>query len=634
MTITRDGDWTKMFNRRAFILGGVQSALVASLIGRMYYLQVVEADRYQMLAEGNRINVQLLPPARGHILDRFGRPLALNGQQFRVLVIPEQTLETSDTLDALGTLVDLTDYDRDRIKKGAGRHRGFVPITVKENLTWEEMARIQVNAADLPGVVIDEGLTREYPHKEAAAHMLGYVSSVDEVDLSGDPLLQLPGFRIGKVGVERMLDTMLRGKGGSNQVEVNAYGRVIRELERREAEPGNDVILTVDERVQEVAARVLGEESASVVAMDIYTGEVMAMASNPGFDPHIFNRAPTPEEWKELSSNPRAPLINRAIAGRYSPGSTFKMVVALAALEHGVIAPEQTVNCTGQTHLGSRTWYCWRNSGHGPVDMVNAIVRSCDSYFYEVARRLGVDRIAAMARKLGLGDPTDVGLPGEQKGLIPTEEWKRTARGEPWHPGETLNVGIGQGQVLITPIQLAVMVARIANGGLAVKPTLTRKSALLDSDDEPPQGDGLESLGIPAQHLDIVTRGMYGAVNIPGGTAFGSRLQLGGDMRDWAMAGKTGTTQVHRVTRAEREAGVRGGEQLPWRLRDHALFVSFAPVHAPRYAVSVVVEHGMHGSSGAAPPARQVMEALLKHDPSRKPRVEEIITVAEPDHRS
>jgi penicillin-binding protein 2 len=642
MMITRDGDWAKMFNRRAVVLGGIQAGLISTLIGRMYYLQVVESDRYKVLAEGNRVNVQLLPPPRGRILDRFGHLLAGNTQQFRVLIVPEQTSKVSDTLAAIANLIELADYELDRIKKEVGRHRSFVPITVKENLSWEEMARIQVNAPDLPGVIIDEGLIRNYPYSDKAAHLLGYVSSVTESDLNGDPLLQLPGFRIGKSGVEKMADPVLRGKGGTNQVEVNAYGRVIRELERKEGEPGQDLVLTIDERIQKLAADRLGEESAAINVMDIYTGEMLAMASNPGFDPQVFSRAPTPQEWRELSTNPRAPLINKAIAGRYSPGSTFKLGVALAALEHGVISPEQTVFCSGSIALGARRWYCWKNHGHGTVDMVTAITRSCDCYFYELARRLGVDRIAAMAKKLGLGDMTDVGLPGEQKGLIPTEAWKKATRGEIWHPGETLNVGIGQGQVVVTPIQLVTYIARIANGGLAVKPTLLRPvtpsgaprapDTSGDENGPPEAAQHLESLGIAAQHLAIVHRGAFGVVNVPGGTATSSALRFADpEKREWAMAGKTGSTQIHQIKRAERDAGVRKQEQLPWEMRDHALFVGFAPFHAPRYAVSVIVEHGMHGGSAAAPIARDVMQLLLEVDPSRKQRVDEVAANATSD---
>ena len=638
MMLSRDGDWTKMFNRRAIVLGGVQGALITTLIARMYYLQVVESDRYKMLADGNRINVQLLPPPRGRILDRFGQPLAVNSQQFRVLVIPEQANKVVDTIGVLANLIEIADYERDRIKREVGRHRSFVPIMVKENLSWEEMARIQVNAADLPGVIIDDALTRHYPLNEAATHLLGYVSSVDEADLNGDPLLQLPGFRIGKAGVEKVHDAILRGKGGTNQVEVNAYGRVVRELNRQEGDPGTDVLLTIDERLQRVAyERLKAEESASMAVMDIYTGEMLVLTSDPGYDPHMFSRAPTPQEWRELSTNPRSPLTNKAVAGRYAPGSTFKLCVALAGLENGVITAEQFIHCAGHTTLGSRTWYCWKKGGHGSVSMPTAITQSCDCYFYEVARRLGVDRISAMAHKLGLGELTGIGVPNEQKGLIPTEAWKKAARGEPWQQGETLNVGIGQGQVAVTPIQLCTFAARIANGGLAVKPTLVRatvttaaaaaKVARDETDNGPTAMQKLESIGISPQHLAVVQRGMFGCVN-GGGTAARAILKMRDvDKKDWQMAGKTGSAQIHSTKRAERALGemtMAKMAQRPWELRDHALFVSFAPFHAPRYAAACVIEHGMAGAQ-AAVAVKDVMEEVLRLDPSRKVRTDDTI---------
>ncbi len=498
--ITRDSDWTKMFNRRAVILGGVQGVLLSALVARMYYLQVIEADRYRTLAEDNRINIQLLPPPRGRILDRFGQPLAINKQQFRVLIVPEQATKLSVTLDHLAKMVELSEHDRERIKKEVGRKRGFVPVTIRENLTWDEMARIQVNAPDLPGVIIDEGLTRYYPQHENAAHLLGYVAAVDEDELTGDPLLQVPGFRIGKDGVERIYDLKLRGKGGVSQVEVNAYGRTIRELKREEGQPGADVVLTIDERIQRFAGERLGQESGSVVVMDVHTGDLIAMVSNPSFDANAFSRGLTQEEWKALSTNDHTPLINKVISGTYSPGSTFKLVVTLAALEHNVIAPEQTLHCSGRDPKIPQ-FQC--HKVHGSVNMQRAISTSCDIYFYEMARRLGPDKIADMARRLGLGQTSGLGLTGEKTGLIPTEAWKKAARGQRWTTGETMNTGIGQGYVSVTPLQLATMVSRVANGGLAVKPRLVRAVDSKVPDTTEGQDAQLESLGIPPQNMAI-----------------------------------------------------------------------------------------------------------------------------------
>ena len=629
MIATRDSDWTKMFNRRAAILGGAQGLMVATLVGRMYYLQVLQAERYRTLADENRINIQLLPPPRGRILDRFDQPLAANKQQFQVMVIPEQAPKISVTLDILSSLIDLPEHERERIKKEVGRKRSFIPVTIKQNLTWDEMARIQVNAPDLPGIIVDEGLTRYYPIGGGASHLLGYVAAVDEADLTGDPLLQLPGFKIGKLGVEKVYDMALRGKGGTSEIEVNAVGRAIRELERREGEAGADVSLTIDERLQRFAQEAVTDESASVNVMDIYTGEMLVMLSNPSFDPHIFTRGATAAEWKELSTNSHAPMINKSIAGRYPPGSTFKCVVALAALEHGVAGPDATVNCPGYTTFGGRRWYYWAfnqpTRAHGNINMVQAIAQSCDCYFYEMARRMGVDRVASVAKKLGLGDITGVGLPNEQKGLMPTEAWKKAATGEPWQPGENLNIGIGQGQVTVTPIQLAQLAARFANGGLAVKPTLIKRAAGTEA---PP----LESLGFSPQNMAVVHEGMFEVINGGRGTArtFAKLKFTDPERKGWTMSGKSGSVQIKRISKADRDAGVKKQEDIPWEERDHAMFIAYAPSDAPRYAMSVVVEHGAHGSDTASPIARDIMMKVLEYDPSRKPRIEENVVAAAP----
>jgi penicillin-binding protein 2 len=631
MSITRDSDWTKMFTRRAMVLGGVQATLIATLVGRMYYLQVVQSDHYKVLADDNRINIQLLPPPRGRILDRFGQPLALNKQQFRILVVPDQALRMGDTLDTLANLIDLSDRDRDRIKKEVGSRRGFVPITIKENLSWDEMSRVQVNAPDLPGIMIDEGLTRFYPHGHDTAHLLGYVSSFDGDDLTGDPLLKLPGFRIGKDGVEKIYDLQLRGKGGASQVEVNAYGRSIRELERQEGQAGSDVVLTIDERVQSFVGQRLGEESASVAVMDVHTGDLLALVSNPSFDANAFSRGLTSAEWKDLSTNDHKPLINKVLSGQYSPGSTFKTVVTLAALENGVILPEQTVYCSGSYNLGSYVKHCHKE--HGSVGMVRAISLSCDVYFYEVARRLGVDKIAAMAKKFGLGQISGIGLPNEKAGLVPTEAWKKAARGERWSPGDTLNVGIGQGDVLATPIQLATLAARIANGGVAVKPRITRPVVHGNTVADYETNTMFESLKIPLAHLEILRQGMFDVVNGPPGatTAMAARLKFTeAEMKGWTISGKTGTAAVRGMTAADREAQKRDPASVPWHLRDNALFIAFAPSHAPRYSIAVVVDHALGGGGAfAAPIAKDIMELVLRLDPSRKPRTEDQIALGD-----
>lgn len=610
----RDGDRAKLFTRRLAMLAAGKGTLIGALVARMYFLQIVEAEKYRTLADENRINLRLLPPPRGRIIDRFGEPIAVNHQNFRVMLITEQAQDIPATLDALATIIPLGDYERQRIFREIRRKRSFVPVTVRENLTWDEMSRILVNSPDLPGVIIDEGLARYYPFGADTAHVIGYVAAVSENDVTGDPLLELPGFRIGKAGVEKQFDLPLRGKGGTSQVEVNALGRMIRELDRQDGESGANVRLTIDMRLQEAAARALGEESGTCVVMDCMTGDVLAMASQPGYDPNVFNRGLSNDEWKELTSNPKSPLTNKPIAGQYAPGSTFKMVVALAALEAGVIKPEQTVFCDGSMELGNAKFHCWKKGGHGHMDMVNALKNSCDVYFYEIARRLGVDRIADMARRFGLGRPTGIDLPGERGGLIPDRIWKKKVMNDVWHAGETLVSGIGQGYITTTPLQLAVMTSRLANGGLAVTPRLTVDD--LQGDRFVPRvAPNFPDIGIPRSQMQIVHRGMWEVVNGVFGTAWRTKLP---EEMGVQMAGKTGTAQVRRISKSERDNGVIKNEELPWERRDHALFVSFAPYDAPRYVVVVVVEHGGGGSAVAAPIAREVMIEALKLDPARR----------------
>ena len=598
----RDNERHKLFNRRTVMLGAGKAVLLTVLGGRLYYLQVVESERYRTLADENRINLRLLPPPRGRIVDRFGVPLADNQQNYRVLLIPEDTRDVDLTLASLGQIISLSPGERRRVLRDIKRNRSFVPVTVRENLSWRSAARIEVNTPDLPGVMIDVGQSRAYPHGESLAHVLGYVAAVAPAEQTGDPLLELPGFRVGKAGVEKVHDLPLRGKGGSSQVEVNAYGRVIRELERREGEPGAEVRLTIDMGLQRMVTERLGEESASAVVLDVHTGEVLAMASNPAFDPNAFNKGLSAGEWRELTSNPRSPLTNKSIAGRYAPGSTFKMAVLLAALEKGVITPDSHIFCSGFMELGNARFHCWKKHGHGLLDAKGAITQSCDVFFYEVARRTGIDRIAAMAKRLGFGDPLGIDLPGERGGLVPTPKWKRGALEASWQKGETVITGIGQGYLLTTPLQLAVMTARLVNGGFAVTPRLTRAVSRRAGESEAAV-PAFESLDIPPSHLDLVRQAMGDVMNSPYGTARRSRIE----QPEWEMGGKTGTVQVRRITKAEREHGVVKNKDLPWEQRDHALFVGFAPVDNPRYAVSVVVEHGGSGSKAAAPIASDIL---------------------------
>lgn len=610
----RDNDRYRTFSRRAVMLFGGQVLLLSGLVGRMYYLQVVQGERYRTLADDNRISLKLLAPPRGRIVDRFGRPMAVNRQNYRLLVVPENAKDLDRTLRALASIIPIGPHERQRVLREVKRRRRFVPIIIRENLNWAEVSRIEVNAPELSGVVIDVGESRHYPDGYATAPILGYVAGVSEKERTGDPLLELPGFRIGKAGIEKVHDLALRGRSGTSQVEVNAFGREIRELERFEGLPGSEAWLTVDAELQKFITARLGGEAASAVAMDIHTGEVLSLVSTPSYDPNAFNRGLTQAEWKSLITNPRTPLNNKAIAGLYAPGSTFKMVVALAALEKGVINPRSQFFCSGELELGTAKFHCWKKTGHGSMSLVNAITQSCDVYFYEVARKTGIDRIAAMARRLGMGNMLNIELPGEQKGLMPTRAWKKKHKKTNWQQGETLLAGIGQGFILTTPLQLAVMVSRLVNGGRAVLPSLTRQVVPFDggrSADQP--SPEFPPVGIHPGHLKLIDRAMATVTNSPIGTAFKARIREPG----FEMGGKTGTVQVRRISKAERESGVLKNKELAWIERDHAVFVGYAPVHAPRYAVSVVVEHGGSGSTGAAPLARDILEEIQRRDPSR-----------------
>jgi len=609
---SRDTDRQRFFTRRAALLAGGQLGLLTALVGRMYYLQVVESERYQTLAEENRINMGLLSPSRGRILDRFGVPVAVNQQNYRVLIKSENTPDVPAVLDRLAMIIPIDADEKARILKEIRRKKKFVPVTVREFLEWEDVARLEVNAPDLPGVTIDVGERRFYPNGFAAAHILGHVGAPRREDLTGDPLLELPGFRIGRSGIERAFDKPLRGSAGASQLEVNAVGRVIRELDRQEGDAGRDVVLTMDMDLQRTSMRRLGEESGAVVVMDVETGGVIVQASTPSFDPNAFTEGLSDAQWRSLADNERAPLRNKAIAGEYAPGSTFKMIVALAALEEGVVSANSSFFCSGHIEVGDGKFHCWRREGHGHVDLSRGIAESCDIYFYEIAQKVGIDKISKMATRFGLGTNLGLDVPGERSGLIPTKAWKRAVIGQPWVLGETLVAGIGQGFVLTTPLQLATMTARMVNGGKPVLPHLAR-DVVTRGELVQRQAETYTPIGVNPRHLKLVMDAMTKVTQDPSGTAFAARIQQPG----MSMAGKTGTVQVRRISQRERDDGVIKNRDLEWKYRDHALFVGYGPIEKPRYAIAVVVEHGGGGSAVAAPIARDVMTATLDRDPAR-----------------
>lgn len=603
----KNRDQSKTYTRRAFLLGGLQFVGLGILGTRLAWLQISQGGRYKMLSDKNRINVRMLAPLRGQIVDRFGVPLAINVQNYRVLVIPEQTDDLEQSLRTLQNYIEVDENTIKRVLKEAKRTAKYLPVKIREDLNWEEVAKIEVNLPDLPGLTIDSGNIRNYPYGESTAHIVGYVGAVSEKEIGDDPLLTLPGFKIGKTGIEKTFDKQLRGKAGAAEVEVNVIGREVRELGRKDALEGQRMTLSIDGEIQRFAQEILGaHKSASCVVMDAHTGAIYAMASSPSFDPNLFVRGMPSEIYQELLANEGIPLTNKAIAGQYPPGSTFKMITALAALEAGVINRNTTVFCPGYFKYGDSKFHCWRHGGHGKVDLKTALERSCDTFFYKVSLDVGIEKIAIMARRFGLGAELGFGLNEERPGLIPDKDWKRGRFGEGWHHGETIVTSIGQGYTLTTPIQLAVMTARLVNGGKAVRPVLAAYSGNKDL-----MQDNWPSLEISQNHLKQVLDGMEAVVNDKRGTAYSSRIEEPG----MEMGGKTGTAQVRRITKEQRLKGVKN-EDLPWEQRHHALFVGYAPLDKPKYVCAVVVEHGVGGSSTAAPLAKELLYKTQLRDPA------------------
>jgi len=594
--------------RRAVVLGAAQLGFAGLLAWQMRRMQIEEADKFRLLAEENRINLRLLPPTRGLIHDRNGVPIAVNDQNYRVVIVREDAGDVAAVLDRLRTIIPLSDEDIARTLEETARRVRFVPVTVADRLSWEDLSRVAINAPALPGVRPEVGLSRAYPLGSDFAHIVGYVGPVSDYDLSKledpDPLLQIPDFQIGKSGVENRMEATLRGRAGSSQIEVNAAGRVMRELSRDEGVAGRNVQLTIDEGLQNFVQARLAGESAACVVMDVTNGDLKAIASAPTFDPNLFVRGISVADYGSLTGNKYRPLANKSVQGVYPPGSTYKMVTALAALEAGVVGPEETVWCPGHTTVGGRRFHCWKRAGHGHMNLHDSLVQSCDVYYYDIALRVGIDRISAMANRLGMGVRHDIPMSAVAEGLTPTQDWKKRRRNQSWVIGDTVNASIGQGFVLTSPLQLTVMTARLA-AGTDIAPRLVRA---IDGVEQEVRRNGL--LGISASNLRAIRRAMDAVNNSRRGTAYGSRTV------DEAMriAGKTGTSQVRNISMAERARGVYRNEDLPWERRDHALYVGYAPAERPRYAISVVVEHGGGGSAAAAPVARDVMLRTMHGD--------------------
>ncbi len=623
---------TDVINRRMFIIGVAKIIVLSGIIARLFSLQINENKKYLTLSDKNRIREWKLPPTRGNIVDYFGNIIAGNLKVYQLHIIPEQVENFNYLLLRLKTLLNLSERKIQKIKKLKNSLKPWDSIIVSENLSWDEFIKINNYLYDLVGVKPVMTISRNYPFKDMYTHVLGYVSQPNSEEILQSEVIKerfVPGMKIGKLALEKTLEKYLIGTNAIQRYEVNAYGKRINQLEHQQGKQGNKIRLTVDSDVQKLCSELLVDKAGSISVMDIYTGDIIAMYSSPSYDPNLFLFGISQDEWSLIRNNPLKPLINKTLSGLYSPGSTIKPIVALSALENKIITPNFKVKCSGKTELYGQTFHCWKEKGHGVVSLKNAMKQSCDTYFYEVARLLGVDRLSITAEKFGLGQKV-LGkyFDSEKKGLFPNTIWKKNNLGKGWVLGETLITGIGQGYIQTTPLQLCLMTAQIANGGYSIKPKIivNKNSLNLAQIKKSMEGQKLPNslnnkLFNDPKNIKIVQEAMFSSTNEIYGTSYKSRI----DDPKYQFAGKTGTAQVKRISKRERELDLKL-EQIPYKDRDHALYVAYGPYINPRYAVSIIVEHGGSGSKAAAPIAKELFKILIdKHELRQKqPNFEDI----------
>ena len=620
---------SKLISRRMFVLTAAKTIVFCGIFGRLVSLQINEATKYKTLSDKNRFREWKLAPQRGVIRDYFNKEIASNEKVYQLHITPENSPNLETLFFRLKTILNLSDKRIFYLKRKIAKQKPWEPIIVSDNLTWSEFSRINLFLHELPGVEPIVSVARQYPD-QSTAHLVGYVSQVSQKDLQKKQYLKdmSVGIAVGKTGLENKLDKDIIGKVGFQRYEVNAFGKRIKQIQVDPGESGKNFRTTIDLEVQKFTSEVLEDKAASVCVMDIYNGDIITMASSPSYDPNAFVHGIDKKYWNDLISNDKKPLNNKAIAGLYPPGSTIKIIVALSALENDIWNPKKYVNCSGLTELYGEKFHCWKKKGHGPMNMRSAIQRSCDVYFYEVARLLGVDRLSETAKKFGLGKKVLDGFIEERAGVVPSTAWKRKFIGKNWYLGETLHSGIGQGYFQSTPLQLCLMTAQVANGGFEIKPRVIandKKNNLREyikykneNPNEPLPIDMLVSnfdlnpLFRNQENINFVKDAMFAATNEAGGTSFRSRF----NEQKFMFAGKTGSSQVKRFTELQRELEIKQ-KDIVYKDRDHALFVAFAPYSDPKYAISVVVEHGGTGSSAAAPIAKKVIKKVLQRDQMR-----------------
>ena len=620
-----------IINRRMFIIGAAKVLILVGIIGRLFSLQINENKKYLTLSDKNRIREWKLPPTRGSIVDYFGNTIAGNLKVYQLHIIPEQVENFNYLLNRLKFLLQLSEKKILNILKSKKKLKPWESIIVSENLSWSQFVKVNNYLYDLVGVKPVMTISRNYPFNDIYTHVLGYVSQPNENDILQNQIIQerfVPGMKVGKLGLEKTLENHLIGTNDIQRYEVNAYGKRINHLEYQKGKQGSKIRLTVDTEVQKLSAKLLAGQAGSISVMDIYTGEVVAMYSSPSYDPNLFLFGISKDEWELIRNNPLKPLINKTLSGLYSPGSTIKPIVALSALENNIINPNFKVRCTGKTELYGQTFHCWKKKGHGVVSLNNAMKQSCDTYFYEIARLLGVDRLKITAKKFGLGEKV-LGdyFESEKQGLFPNTIWKKNNLGKGWVLGETLITGIGQGYTQTTPLQLCLMTAQIANGGYSIKPKIIVNNDPLSFEEAKKNMKEQSLINFNTQlfkdekNIKIVQEAMFSSTNEIGGTSYRSRI----DNPKYQFAGKTGTAQVKRISKRERELDLKI-DQIPYNDRDHALYVAYGPYENPRYALSIIVEHGGSGSKAAAPMAKKLFKLIIDRDVLREkqPNFEEI----------
>ena len=603
----------KLLLRRTFLLGVGKGILLTGVLGRLIYLQIVKSNQYKLLANKNRISLRLLNPIRGTISDRNGKLLAINQNTFRVLCVVDNKIELKKALFNLSKFIFLNNIETQKIVNDFEKKNKNMPYLIKENLKWNEVSSISANSFLIPTIIIESGLQRKYPFKQTSAHTIGYLGPPTNNEIKKEPILGLMNINVGRFGMEEHLEKRLRGIPGTRHLEVNAHGRIVREIRKENSKKGNNVKLSIDIELQKKLYSLLKDKSGSIVAINVNNGEVIGMVSSPSFDPNFFNQGFSTEDWKALINDPLAPLVNKSISGEYSPGSTFKTIVLLSALKNNIIKKNSSILCTSKLETKDRNFYCWchkkktgcyaaRNHQRN-VRPKLAIAQSCDCFFYELAKKIGINKIAETAKTFGIGKKTGIDIRGEKTGLVPTKSWKRKNIGKSWHVGETMITGVGQGYITSTPLQLALVTALIANNGKKIFPKINLDDFNLEKNVINVDMDEYHS--DYEEYFPIIREGMYDAVNKHIGTAYKSRLSKP------IFAGKTGTVQVRVITEEERETEIIPNRELPFEQRDHALFIGFAPYKNPKVAISVIIEHGGSGSSQAAPIAAKIFKKII-----------------------